>query len=222
MFFIVQVSLLVFEKNPRHPLLPVPDLPRRRAASSTCVYWHRVYMKALLAAGALAVAMLTSVVSVGAAEKGASILLAQRSRGRGGGRGPGGGEADARSLIRGRIVSVDAATGRVAFDVDGTIVESTLPPARADGMKPGDVVFVTVNLVDTRHSVVMGSVTSVDPQKGTLTVETPGGNLTLTTSVTTIQPGDPVMLRLDVVDIGPPLEPSTPPTVGGSTSKPVH
>jgi len=166
-------------------------------------------MKGLLAAGAIAIVMLTSVGSVGAAAEGASMPLAQRSRGGGGGR-------------RGRIVSVDAATGRVAFDVDGTILESTFPPARVNGMKPGDVVFITVNLIDTRLAVVMGSVTAVDPQKGTLTVATPRGNLTVTSSVTTIQPGDTVILKLDVVDLGPPLGPSAPSTERGPTPNPAR
>ena len=179
-------------------------------------------MKGLLAAGAIAIVMLTSVGSVGAAAEGASMPLAQRSRGGGGGRRGGGTEADARSLVRGRIVSVDAATGRVAFDVDGTILESTFPPARVNGMKPGDVVFITVNLIDTRFAVVMGSVTAVDPQKGTLTVATPRGNLTVTSSVTTIQPGDTVILKLDVVDLGPPAEPSAPSTERGPAPDPVR
>ena len=177
-------------------------------------------MKGLLAAGAIAIVM--SLGSVGAAADGASMLLAQRSRGGGGGRRGGATEADARSLVRGRNVSVDAATGRVALDVDGTILESTFPPARVNGMKPGDVVYITVNLIDTRFAVVMGSVTAVDPQKGTLTVATPRGALTVTTTVTTIQPGDTVILKLDVVDLGPPLGPSAPPTDRGPLPTPVR
>jgi len=174
-------------------------------------------MNALLAAGAIAIVMLTSVVPVGAAADGAPTLLAQRSRGR----GPGSTEADARSLVRGRVVSVDT-TGRVALDVDGTILESTLPPARVSEMKPGDVVFITVNLIDTRLAVVMGSVTAVDPQKGTLIVATPGGSLTVNSTVTTIQPGDTVILKLDVVDIGTPFGPLAPPTVGRPPSDPMR
>ena len=119
-------------------------------------------------------------------------------------------------------MSVDTATGRVALDVAGTILESTLPPARVSEMKPGNVVFITVNLIDTRLAVVMGSVTTVDPQKGTLTVATPGGSLTLNSTVTTIQPGDKVILKLDVVDIGPPFEPSAPPAGGAPRSDPVR
>jgi len=175
-------------------------------------------MKALLA-GAIAIVIFTSVVPIGPAADGAPTLLAQRSRGRGGGRGTG---ADARSLIRGRVVSVDTVTGRVALDVDGTILEPTLPPERASEMKPGDVVFITGNLIDTRLEVVMGSVTAVDPQKGTLTIATPGGSLTVTSTVTTIQPGDTVILKLDVVDIGPPLGPSTPRPGAGPTSDAVR
>ena len=72
-------------------------------------------------------------------------------------------------------------------------------------MKPGDVVFITVNIIDTRIGTIAGSVTAVDPEKGLLTIATPGGSLTVTSSVTTIQPGDAVILKLDVVDIGPPL-----------------
>ena len=179
-------------------------------------------MNALLAAGAIAIVMLTSVVPVGAAADGAPTLLAQRSRGRGGGRGPGSTEADTRSLVRGRVVSADTTTGRVALDVDGTISESTLPPARVSEMKPGDVVFITVNLIDTRLAVVMGSVTAVDPQKGTLIVATPGGSLTVNSTVTTIQPGDTVILKLDVVDIGTPFGPLAPPTVGRPPSDPMR
>ena len=177
-----------------------------------------VDMNGLLAACAVAIVMLTSVVPVGAAADGAPTLLAQHSRRR----GSGSTEADARSLVRGRVVSVDTATGRVALDVAGTILESTLPPARVSEMKPGNVVFITVNLIDTRLAVVMGSVTTVDPQKGTLTVATPGGSLTLNSTVTTIQPGDKVILKLDVVDIGPPFEPSAPPAGGAPRSDPVR
>src|SRR2546425_8980102 len=175
-------------------------------------------MKALLA-GAIAIVIFTSVVPIGPAADGAPTLLAQRSRGRGGGRGSG---AVARSLIRCRVGSVDTVTGRVALDVDGTILEPTLPPERASEMKPGDVVFITVNLIDTRLAVVMGSVTAVDPQKGTLIVATPGGSLTVNSTVTTIQPGDTVILKLDVVDIGTPFGPLAPPTVGRPPSDPMR
>src|SRR2546427_11968266 len=127
-------------------------------------------MKALLA-GAIAIVIFTSVVPIGPAADGAPTLLAQRSRGRGGGRGTG---ADARSLIRGRVVSVDTVTGRVALDVDGTILEPTLPPERASEMKPGDVVFMSVDLIDTRLEAVMRSPTAADPQEGMLVIRTPG------------------------------------------------
>lgn len=171
-------------------------------------------LKATLAVGAVAAVVLASVVPPAEAGGSAPALLAQRSRGRGGGRGAGSTPADARSVVRGHIISIDTAAGRVALDVEGTVLEATFPPTRLREMKAGDVVFVTVALIDTRIAAISGSVTAVDPQKGTLTVATPRGALTVTSSpetVATIKPGDNVLLKLDVVDIGPPFEPSMPP-----------
>ena len=52
----------------------------------------------------------------------------------------------------------------------------------APAVKPGDVVFVTVSVIDTRVATVTGSIAAVDQAKGTATVTTPGGPLTLTPS----------------------------------------
>jgi len=74
-------------------------------------------------------------------------------------------------------------------------------------VKPGDVVFVTVSVIDTRVATVTGSIAAVDQAKGTATVTTPGGPLTLTPSGTALgamKPGDEVLLKLGLVDVGPP------------------
>jgi len=66
---------------------------------------------------------------------------------------------------------------------------------------------VTVSVIDTRVATVTGSIAAVDQAKGTATVTTPGGTLTLTPSGTALgamKPGDELLLKLGLVDVGPP------------------
>jgi len=143
----------------------------------------------------------------------AETLLAQRGRafpapsGRGGvGREPAG-SADARMLVRAQVTAVDPATGRIEMAAEGMTLAATFPPAVVAEVKPGHVVFVTVSVIDTRVATVTGSIAAVDQAKGTATVATPGGSFTLTPSNTALggmKPGDEVLLKLGLVDIGPP------------------
>src|SRR5438128_440100 len=74
-------------------------------------------------------------------------------------------------------------------------------------VKTGHVVFVTVSVIDTRVATVTGSIAAVDRAKGTATVATPGGSFTLTPSSAALdgmKPGDDVLLKLGLVDVGPP------------------
>jgi len=70
-------------------------------------------------------------------------------------------------------------------------------------------VFVTVNLVDPRAAAVTGSVAALDRATGTVTVTTPRGPLTLKPSADALaqmKVGDPLLLKLELVDIGPPSD----------------
>ena len=159
----------------------------------------------------LAGVAMSRVLDVGPAA--AETLLAQRGRakpapsGRGGvGREPTG-SGDARTLVRAQVTSVDPATGRIEMAADGMTLAATFPPAVVSGVKPGHVVFVTVSVIDTRVATVTGSIAAVDQAKGTATVATPGGSFTLTPSTTALdgmKPGDEVLLKLGLVDLGPP------------------
>lgn len=148
---------------------------------------------------------------VGAATA-AETMPAQRGRATPapGGRGGAGretGPADARSLVRAQVTTVDPATGRVEMTADGMTLAATFPPAVVAEVKPGHVVFVTLSVIDTRVATLTGSIAAVDQAKGTATVATPGGSFTLTPSSTVLsgmKPGDEVLLKLGLVDIGPP------------------
>jgi len=125
----------------------------------------------------------------------AAPAVAQRVRAPGpSGRGRGGREtnpADARTLLRARVTAVDVATGRIEMAAEGVTLGASFPPAVVAEVKPGDVVFVTVSVIDTRVA----------------TVTTPGGTLTLTPSGTALgamKPGDELLLKLGLVDVGPP------------------
>ncbi len=141
----------------------------------------------------------------------AAPAVAQRVRAPGpSGRGRGGREtnpADARTLLRARVTAVDVATGRIEMAAEGVTLGASFPPAVVAEVKPGDVVFVTVSVIDTRVATVTGSIAAVDQAKGTATVTTPGGTLTLTPSGTArgaMKPGDELLLKLGLVDVGPP------------------
>ncbi len=141
---------------------------------------------------------------------GSPELLAQRGGagrgGVGGRRGPGVAPAGIRTLVEGHVTAIDAASGAATLDLAGTAVEARFPAERIGGMKPGDTVFVTVELIDTRLATVSGAVTAVDAATGAVTVATPRGPWTLSFSpgaVRDVATGDPAVLKLDVVDVGP-------------------
>lgn len=111
-----------------------------------------------------------------------------------------------RSLLRGRVTDVDSSTGRVAIDVNGTILEAHYPLQTAADLKVGDTVFVDLTIMKTSEATIPGSVTDVNAQKNTMTIKTPKGALTVPiapAATDRIRTGDEVMLRLGLVDIGP-------------------
>src|SRR5438477_11451041 len=109
----------------------------------------------------------------------AAPAVAQRVRAPGpSGRGSGGREttpADARTLVRARVTAVDVATGRIEMAAEGVTLGASYPPAVVAEAKPGDVVFVTVSVIDTRVSTVTRSIPALDQANGTATVAPPGG-----------------------------------------------
>ena len=123
----------------------------------------------------------------------------------GGGREPGT-PSDARMLVRAKVTAVDPTSGRVDMAADGLTLTATFPPAVVAELQPGHVVFVTVDVIDTRLATVTGSIAAVDEAKGTAAVTTSGGTLTLTPSgpaLRGMKAGDEVLLKLSLVDIGP-------------------
>jgi hypothetical protein len=147
-----------------------------------------------------------------AAERSGVTLLAQRGgarRGGGGGGGAPGNITIGRVLTQGAVQTTEPATGRVAIKTEGGIIEASFPRPVLAELKPGDVVFVTVDLIDPRVAAVAGSVAAVDASRGTVTVTTPSGALTLRPSadaLTRMKVGDPLLLKLELVDIGPPSD----------------
>jgi hypothetical protein len=140
---------------------------------------------------------------------------------RGGGRGTSGqSSAGIRTLVKGRVTAVDPATNRVTLALGSASVEAKFPAAVVADVTPGDNVFVTVELIDTRVGVVTGAVTAVDPASGAVTITTPGGPWTPTFSanaVGEIKPGDQAVLKLELVDLGPP-PPGPPPLLPGPSA----
>src|SRR5260370_3312121 len=99
-----------------------------------------------------------------------------------------------------------AARAVAQMAAEGVTLGASFPPAVVAEVKPGDVVFVTVSVIDTRVATVTGSIAAVDQAKGTATVTTPGGTLTLTPSGTALAAMKPVvdlLLQLGLVDVGP-------------------
>jgi hypothetical protein len=124
---------------------------------------------------------------------------------RGGGREPGT-PSEARTLVRAKVSAVDRETGRVDMTGSGLTLATTFPPAVVAELQPGHIVFVTVDVIDTRLATVTGSVAAVDEAKGTAAIATPGGTLMLTPSgraLSGMKIGDDVLLKLSLVDIGP-------------------
>jgi len=173
-----------------------------------------------------AVSLMVAVVAVvgvievaGGAMSGLPVAQRRGSGRPGASRGVGESPWEARTLVRGRVQAVDAATGRVRLDVGGTPLEAFFPAAVVEKVKAGDIVFVTVDVIDTRMAAVTGSVIAVEPGKGTMTVTTSQGPVTMPAApvaLSRVKPGDQVLLKLGLTDIGPPLEPAGPPT--GTTS----
>ncbi|HYB42715.1 MAG TPA: hypothetical protein VEL75_13145 [Candidatus Methylomirabilis sp.] len=163
-----------------------------------------------------------AALSAGAASPDRDALLAQRGGGR---RAPG--QAGARTvgglraIVEGRVTAVDQETGHVTVSADGASVDAEFPRATVASVKPGDQVLVTVELIDTRVATVTGPVSAVDPATGAVTVTTASGPWTTKFSpgaVGAIKPGDQVVLRLDLTDMGPPIEP--PAMLPGPTTPP--
>jgi hypothetical protein len=143
----------------------------------------------------------------------AETLLAQRGRATPAPSGRGGlgrertDAGDARTLVRAQVTAVDPATGRIEMAAQGMTLAATFPPAVGADIEPGRVVYVTVSVIDTRVATVTGSIAAVDQAKGTATVATPGGSFTLTPWTAVLEgmkPGDAVLLKLGLVDLGPP------------------
>ncbi len=169
----------------------------------------------LVAAGA---ALVTGLVLGALGADASAELVAQRGGGarRSGtpARGAAQSQADVRSLLRGRVTGVDSTTGRVAIDVNGTVLEARYPPEMAADLRVGDAVFVDLTIMKTNggagsprgEATLPGSASEVDAQKNTMTINTPKGALTVPiapAAVDRIRPGDEVVLRLGLVDIGP-------------------
>ncbi len=129
------------------------------------------------------------------------VQLAQRGRGRSSGV-----PFDARTLVRAQVVAVDRETGHVAMQADGARFEADFPPALVADMKAGDIAFVTVNVINTRTAAITGPITSVDHDKGTVTVATTSGPFTfrmVPNKLNEMKPGDPRVLKLVVLSNGP-------------------
>jgi hypothetical protein len=177
-------------------------LPEERAEMTryrTCI------VVALLYGGLhVAATVLGNVVGVpiASAAPPAGVQLTQR-----GGRGRSGGTAfDARTLVRAQVMAVDRETGHVAMQTAGARFAADFPAAVVADMKAGDIVLVTVNVVNARTAAIAGPITSVDPDKGTVTVATASGPFTFSVvpdKLREMRPGDPLVLKLEVVDIGP-------------------
>jgi len=115
---------------------------------------------------------------------------------------------EARSLMRARVTSVDATTGRIALAGDDTTLDAVFAPRVAAGIRPGDIVFVTLNVIGSRRAAVTGTVASVDAERNTATFALPHGRVTVQSASVKegdLQRGDTVLIKLDLVDIGQPL-----------------
>lgn len=167
-------------------------------------HWMCIVVAVLYGALHVAVTMLTTTVGVpivSAAARG-EVQLTQRA-----GRGRSGGAAfDARTLVRAQVMAVDRETGHVAMQADGARFEADFSAPVVADMKTGDIVFVTVNVINTRTAAIAGPITSVDPDEGTVTA-TASGPFTFRVvpeKLREMRPGDPLVLKLEVVDVGPP------------------
>lgn len=155
--------------------------------------------------GALAALGATIVGVAPSPEFYAARAAAPSPRRGGSGRQPGS-PADARTLVRTQVTAADPATGRVDLAAEGLTLTATFPASVVAELRPGHIVYVTVDVIDTRLGTVAGSIKAVDQARGTVAVETAGGVLALAPSSTALsgmKEGDGVLLKLNLVDIGP-------------------
>ena len=167
---------------------------------------RRVALAVLFAGIAGVVISRGTVVGAASLSETQSARAAAAAPRRGGGGRESGTPSDARTLVRAKVTAVDPDTGRVDMAADGLALTATFPPAVVAEIQPGHIVFVTVDVIDTRLATVTGSVAAVDEAKGTAAVATPGGTLTLTPSGRALggmKTGDNVLLKLSLIDIGP-------------------
>ena len=103
--------------------------------------------------------------------------------------------------------TVDRTTGQVELKTDGGTIEASFSPSVLEQVKQGDTALIVVDLIDPRVAAMTGSVTAVDPAQGTVVIATSRGTLTLRPSpgaLAQMKVGDPLLLKLELVDIGPP------------------
>ena len=86
---------------------------------------------------------------------------------------------EARSLMRARVTSVDATTGRIALAGDGTTLDAVFAPSVAAGVRLSDVVFVTPNAASlsvTGHTFWLdpGHLRPIPPELFTFYLEVEG------------------------------------------------
>ena len=170
--------------------------------------------------GALAIAALLAGSDGYAASHAGETLVAQRG-GRGRGGGPGQPSAGIRAIVHGRVTAVDPAQGRVALAIGEANIEAEFPPPVVATVKVGDRVLMTVELIDTRLAAVAGAVTAVDAASGAVTLGTSRGPWTTTFNpgaVAGVKPGDQAVVKLGIIDLGPPIEP--PPMLPGPAAPP--
>ena len=113
---------------------------------------------------------------------------------------------DARTLVRAQVTAVDRETGHIVMQADAGRFEADFPASVVADIKVGDIVLVTVNVINTRTATIAGSIASVDHDKDTLTVVTTSGPFTfglVPDKLSEMKPGDPLVLKLEVLDIGP-------------------
>lgn len=170
---------------------------------------------------AVAIAALLAGSGGYAASHPGETMIAQRG-GRGGAAGGRGQPAAGiRAIVQGRVTVVDPAQARITLAIGEANVEAEFPPAVVAAVKPGNRVMVTVELIDTRLAAITGAVTAVDPASGAVTLSTPGGPWTNTFApgaVAGLRPGDQAVVKLGLIDLGPPIEP--PPMLPGPSTPP--
>ena len=159
--------------------------------------------------------------SDGYAASSGEVNVAQRGGRGGGGGGRGVPSAGIRAIVQGRVTGVDPARSSITLAIGETVIETEFPPAVVGTVKPGDRVMVTVELIDTRLASITGAVTAVDASSGAVTLSTSGGPWTTTFSpgaIAAIRPGDQAVVKLGLIDLGPPVSP--PPMLPGPAAPP--